>query len=371
MTDPVIQFEDRPGLLDLGWGHPRPALLPVREWRRASAEALLAYGEKALTYGRERGPGPLVDWLCTRLADTGPEQTFVTAGASHALDLTCAALTRPGDVVLVDSPTYHLAFRVLTDRGLRLAAVPADDPAAVARRLAELRAAGRRVPLFYLVPTFGNPTGRSLPPDRRRELLALAAAHDLTLVEDDTYRELSYDGPAPASLWSRGPGVVRLGSFAKTVAPGLRLGWINAAPPVVEQLTRLGYVHSGGGVNHATALAMAVFGQSGAYAAHVSAVRERYREQRDALAGALGTPAPAGGWFIWLPLPAGVHAERLLPVAEAYGTSFVPGTRFYADAPGDGAGFVRLSFSHLGVEDLVEAANRLTRAVEHSSGRTT
>src|SRR5262249_54419116 len=134
-------------------------------------------------------------------------------------------------------------------------------PEAVADQVAALRGAGRRVPMLYLVPTFGNPTGRSVPEPRRAELVDLAGRAELTLVEDDTYRELFYEGSAPPSLWSRAghEHVVRLGSFAKTVAPGLRLGWVNAAPGFVKRLVRLGYVHSGGGVNHATALAMATF----------------------------------------------------------------------------------------------------------------
>src|SRR5262249_56325088 len=135
-------------------------------------------------------------------------------------------------------------------------------------QVAALRGAGRRVPMLYLVPTFGNPTGRSVPDDRRAALVDLAGRAELTIVEDDTYRELVYDGTAPPSLWSLATHayVVRLGSFAKTVAPGLRLGWMNAAPEIVDRVTRLGYVHSGGGVNHLTALAMATFGGSRSYA---------------------------------------------------------------------------------------------------------
>ena len=169
---PVIQFEPRPGILDLGWGHPRPDLLPVLPWARAAEEAARAFGWQALTYGNASGPGPLVDWLTghlCRLEDGGTTagQVFVTGGASHALSLIAAVLAEPGDAVLVDSPTYHLAFRILADRGVELVRAPADsegvDPAALAVTLRSLRAAGRRVPLMYLVPTFGNPTGRSLP----------------------------------------------------------------------------------------------------------------------------------------------------------------------------------------------------------------
>jgi 2-aminoadipate transaminase len=230
-----------------------------------------------------------------------------------------------------------------------------------------------RPPLLYLVPTFANPTGRSLPDDRRRALADLARRGAVTVIEDDTYRDLAYS-PAPASLWelAGGRGVIRIGSFAKTVAPGLRLGWIGADPEVVDRLTRLGYVHSGGGVNHTTAMTMACFGRDGDYDRHLARLRSAYREQRDALVGALGehglpVEAPGGGWFVWLPLPAGVSASRLLPVAEEHGVSFVPGPVFYADGAG-GDDRIRLSFSRLPGSDLATAAGRLATAVRRLAG---
>ena len=360
---PIVQFEDRP-LLDLGWGHPRGDLLPGDGWARASGRALSAYGWQALTYGHAAGPAPLIDWLCERAGDTAPEQVFVTAGASHGLALATEVLTRPGDVVLVDSPSYHLAFPILADRGVTLVRAPADEHGLLPLELPDL---GLTAPLLYLVPTFANPTGRSLPPERRRSLADLARSGRVTVVEDDTYRDLAYDCPAPPSLWSLagGRGVVRLGSFAKTVAPGLRLGWITGSPDLVDRLSRLGYVHSGGGVNHTTAMTMAMFGADGLYDRHVARLRQEYAGQRDALVGALGeyglpVESPAGGWFVWLRLP--TSAEALLPIAERHGVSFTPGPHFWVDGSG-GDDRARLSFSRLPGRDLAEAARRLAAAV--------
>jgi DNA-binding transcriptional MocR family regulator len=367
----ILQFVDRPGLLDLGWGHPRPELLPTDGWQTATEQTLHRYGWQALTYGHPAGPGPLVEWLAGH-AGSRASEVFVTAGASHALALVTEVLCQPGDVVLVDSPTYHLAFRTLLDRGVDLVSVPADDPTAVAWTLDRLRRDGRRVPMCYLVPTFNNPTGRSLPPDRRTALIDWARRSGVTLVEDDTYRELVYDGVAPPALWTLAEGgpVVRLGSFAKTVAPGLRLGWINAAPEVIDRLVGLGYVHSGGGVNHAAAMTMATFGASGAYDAHTASLRSRYAEQRDALVAALSpvlpVPVPAGGWFLWTRLPDGMTSRSLLPVAERAGVSFADGAQFHVD--GDGGGHIRLAYSMLAPDDLVEAAGRLIRAVDRIVG---
>jgi DNA-binding transcriptional MocR family regulator len=346
---PILQFVARPGILDLGWGHPRPELLPVAEWRAATAAMLDTVGWPALTYGYAAGPGPLVEWLAARNG-TDPAGIFVTAGASQALTLLCQLLTEPGDTVLVDTPTYHLALRIFRDHGLRLATPRDLSGAGVAKFL-------------YTVPTFGNPTGRSLSADARISLVRAAQRSGVPVVEDDTYRELVYDGTAPPSLWelSGGDGVIRVGSFAKTVGPGLRLGWIDAGSELVRRLVGLGYVDSGGGVNHATAFTMATFAASGEYEGHLARLRAAYREQRDALAGQLGVPGPAGGWFLWLRLPAGRTGSALLPVAEAHGVSFVEGSRFTVDGSGDD--HIRLSFSMLPPAELAEAARRLQSAL--------
>jgi 2-aminoadipate transaminase len=382
---PILQFQDRPGILDLGWGHPHPSLLPVESWAAAMQAASGSFGWQALTYGYAAGPGPLIEWLAGHLSGIEPgasetSQFFVTAGASHALALVSTVLADPGDVVLVDSPTYHYALRILRDRGVELVGAPTDDeginPAALEASLTRLRGQGRRVAMLYLVPTFGNPTGRSLSASRRRELVRLAQRTGLLVVEDDTYRELCYQGTAPPSLWrlAGGTGVVRIGSFSKTVAPGLRLGWINAEHGIVGKLMDLGYIDSGGGVNHATGLTMATFGTSGAYSEHIAQVRRAYEARRDMLVGALRgalpgfrVPSPAGGWFVWLTLPDGMTAGGLLRAAEQRGVSFVEGTQFYPDGWDHGE-HIRLCFSFLAPRELAEAARRLASAVTALGG---
>lgn len=363
-------------MIDLGWGHPPPSALPVRLWRDCQEEMFRTFSWQAMTYGYATGPGPLIEWLCGRLGETDARapasaEVFVTAGASQALELVSTLLTRPGDAVVVDSPTYHLALRILADRDVRLVGAPADDagidPPATRELLRRLRDRGRRVSLLYLVPTFANPTGRSLPARRRRELVEVARDAGVPIVEDDTYRELGYESAAPPSLWSLAPdgrGVIRVGSFSKTVGPGLRLGWITAEPELVRTLATRGFVDSGGGLNHATAMTMAVMGSSGRYADHVQAIREMYRRQRDELVAALraelpavGVTVPQGGWFLWLRLPGGISATRLLASAEQRSVSFLPGTVFYPRPAVDD--HLRLSFSMFEPAVLADAARRL------------
>jgi DNA-binding transcriptional MocR family regulator len=376
---PIIQSAGAGDRFDLERGHPAAALLPAAGWAAAMDAVLTRFGWQALTYGYELGPGPLVEWLAGRLGRIDgrapePGEVFISAGASQALDLVCAALTRPGDVVLVDSPTYHLALRIIADHGVEIVGAPADadgiDPAATAGLLGRLRAAGRRVPLLYLVPTFANPTGGCLPADRRAALVAVAGRAGTMLVEDDTYRELAYAAPPPVSLWSLagGDGVLRIGSFSKTVAPGLRLGFLTGPRSFVRTLGNRGMVDSGGGVNHTTAVAMAGFGDSGGYDQHLDRIRDAYRARRDALTAALRTqlPAvpfrpPAGGWFVWLQLPDWAPAARLLPRAEEHGVSFLPGARCYVTTAGTHQ--IRLSFSAFDPPQLAAAAGRLAAAL--------
>lgn len=373
---PTIQLALRPGLIDLGWGHPDPALLPVEAMRRAAQATFDRHGADALAYGADRGPGPLLAWLIERIGREegrapAPDEILVTGGVSQALDQLCTLCTRPGDVVLVESPTYHLAVRILRDHPLELAPIPFDLDGLHVERLAELlanmRLAGRRISFLYTIPTFHNPTGVCLSLERRRALVDLAAREGLLIVEDDVYRELAYDGPAPPSLWSLAPPgvVVRLGSFAKSLAPGLRLGWLTGGAGLVSRLAGCGLLDSGGGVNHFASLVVSELCTAGAFEAQGERLRAAYQARRDMLLEGLATSLPAGctvappggGFFVWVQLPPGSEAAALLPHAEAAGVAYLPGGRFHLD--GTGQATLRLAFSLYPPDDLREAARRL------------
>ncbi len=383
---PLIQFVERPGIIDLGWGHPDPTLVPVDALRAASARAFDRYGPDALAYGMPVGPGPLIEAICERLAETDGrapalDEVLITGGTSPALDQVATLLTEPGDVVLVEVPTYHLAIRIFRDHPLRLVPVSSDanglEIEALAAALRDIRRAGERPRLLYTIPTHHNPTGRSMPLDRRTELVALAEREGIVIVEDDAYRELSYDAPPPPSLWSlsASPGsVVRLGTFAKSIAPGMRVGFVTADPATISRFAEGGMLDSGGGANHFAGLVVAEYMRSGDYARVVDLLRDAFLERRDQMLRALraemppGTTwtEPAGGYFIWIGLPPGLDAEALLPLAEAGGTSILPGPTFFlARAPG--AGSIRLAFSRYSPATLGEAVGRLAAAMR--SGR--
>nr|MDP9467115.1 PLP-dependent aminotransferase family protein [Chloroflexota bacterium] len=324
----LIQFVERAGIIDLGWGHPDPTLVPVDALRAAAARAFDRYGPDALAYGMPVGPGPLIEAIRERLGETdlrapGLDEVLISGGTSAALDQVATMLTQPGDVVLVEVPTYHLAIRIFRDHPVRLVPVPSDadglQVSALAEALHDIRRAGDRSRLLYTIPTYHNPTGRSMAPGRRSDLVALAAEEGIVIVEDDAYRELSYDGPPPSSLWglSATPGtVVRLGTFAKSIAPGMRVGFVTADATTISRFADGGMLDSGGGANHFAGLVVAEYMRVGDYVRQVDLLRDVFRERRDAMLGALRDtmPAaavwtePAGGYFIWIDLPPGLDA---------------------------------------------------------------
>lgn len=375
-----VQLFIREGMIEFGWGHPHASLLPIEGIGRASEVALRDFGSSALAYGAEQGPGRLIDAICKHLAlidgkAPTPQEIFITGGISQGIDLLCTLLVKPGDVALVESPVYHLALRILRDHQLELIPVPSDQEGlrsdALAETIERLAAQGKRPRLLYTVPSFTNPTGRTMSDQRRAEAMKLVEQHDLFVFEDDVYRELWFDQPPPPVLASYGSPerVIRLCSFSKILSPGLRLGWIVADPAIVQRCVTSGMIDSGGGVNHLTAHIVAEFVHAGELEPHVAGLRATYKTRSEVLLAALNEQLPAGctiakpqgGFFIWIELPEGMDCMELLAKAEAMGVSFLPGTRFHSD--GTGQRFIRLAFSMLEEEEMREGARRLGAAM--------
>ena len=400
--DLLTQFFAEPGAIDLAWGHPDPSLMPVAELRDATARALERYGPDALAYGNSWGPPPLREWICARLGETDgraptPAEVLITGGTSQGLDIAATLLIEPGDVVLASEPTYHLALRILgEDHRFALRGVPSDEhgidvdacrrivrelpgrarsagPAGSAGRAGSGRQTRGPRAFLYTIPTFNNPTGGCLPDERRAALVALAAEEGIVILEDDTYRELAYDGRSPDSLWALGsPGtVVRFGSFAKSVAPGLRVGYLTADAPIVERIALSGFLDSGGSPSQFTAFAVTEYAVAGDYVRGVERFREAFRERRDALLGGLEAQfsgsgltwtRPHGGYFLWVTLPDDVDGTKLADAAARAGTGFMPASVFYVDR-GRAPNAIRLSFARYPPDMLEEASVRLARAV--------
>jgi 2-aminoadipate transaminase len=381
-TGRVVQGGVRDDVIDLGLGHPDPDLLPVAGLERAATAAFERYGTDVLSYGAAAGPPPTIAFICARLALVDaraptPSEVVVTAGNSHGLEQVLTMTAKPGDVVLVESPTYHLALRILADHPVKVVPVHSDEGGmavtAVEGAIVGLRRQGTRPRLLYTVPTFNNPTGVSLGADRRRALVELAADEDLTIVEDDVYRELTYAGVAPPSLWSMAPPgtVIRLGSFSKSLSPGLRVGYMTADETLANTSIEGGVLESGGGISHFASLVVAEYARTGEFDANVTSLREIYAARRDALIRALQAElgdladwvSPDGGYFVWVTLRRPTDLAALRARAERHGTSFMPGTVFFADGAG-GRASLRLAFSRYPPDVLAEGVRRLAAAVK-------
>ena len=381
-----VQAGGPAGAIPFVYGHPDPDLLPVDKIIAATERALRTRGRLALQYGTEQGYGPLLDYLIGKIErDEGLRisraNIMLCAGAAQGLETVARLFAHPGDVVLVEAPTYHEAIATLRDHPLELRQVPVDEHGLIIEALAEmlegLSVIGQRIAFLYTIPTFQNPAGVTLTVQRREALVKLAAEYQLLLVEDDVYRDLCYEGRVPSSLFelAGGRGVIRLGSFSKILAPGLRLGWIIAEPEIIQRIVGCGLKGNEGGTNPFVAHVVAAFCQEGWLEPHVARLVERYRSRRDALLAALEREMPegvhwtrpAGGFFVWLTLPEPLDAEKVLAEATERGVVFAPGVQFFAE--GGGCRNLRLPFSFLSEAQMAEGVRILAEVIKEEGNR--
>lgn len=362
--------------INFGVGQPGFDLLPLDLMRRA-ADARFAEGDtELLNYGYEQGDGRFRAALAAFLSaeyhtPVGPEELMITAGASQALALICTLFTRPGDTVFVEEPSYFLALRIMQeDFRLNAVPIPTDEDGLRVDALEE--ALTRHRPVFvYSIPTFQNPTGYTLSAQRRERLVALSRQHDFLVVADEVYQSLHYSAapPQPLAAYVESGQVLSVGSFSKILAPGLRLGWIQAGPELIRRFVTCGLVDSGGGLNHFTSNLVRVALEEGWQSDLLEKLRAVYRRRIDVMDAALhrhvGDRAlwqiPAGGYFFWLEMAAGMDTGALLAKAEAAQVGFLPGAR--CSSVGGLNSHLRLSFAHFDEEAIEEGIARLGRVL--------
>lgn len=349
-------------------------LLSTRDLRATIHDVLRADGVAALGYGDLGAGHPQLRTTIARVLAaqgiaTSGERVLVTSGSQQGLALACQVLLRPGDPVLVEQPSYDHALRLFAHLRCRIIGVPMDDDG-MRVELVEDLVRTHRPGLIYTVPTFHNPTGTCLPARRRRDLLAVAARHDLPIVEDDFTGDLRYEGrtqPAVKALDQNGS-VIHLGSFAKLLAPGLRIGYLVADGPVFDRLTA---------AKQAMDLTTSPLLQRvvdrivtvGRYQSHLRRTTRLYRRRRDAMSEALAREMPhcavglpAGGLFLWVRLPEGVSARALARAGARTGVVVTPGHRFFTD-PTAGDGYIRLNFATRTENEIHDGITRLGQAM--------
>jgi 2-aminoadipate transaminase len=373
----LLKITELPGVISFGGGLPAPDVFPVEEFKAACIKVLNEYGPQALQYGATEGYTPLREMIARHsekyLPGVTPENILITSGSQQALDLIGKIFINRGDRILVESPTYLGALQAWNAYGAEYVSVPSDENGMMTERL---EAALRSGPKFiYVLPNFQNPTGATIPLERRKQLIALADRYGVPIIEDDPYGQIRYEGEHLPSVVTLDSGnrktngcyvgnVIYLSTFSKILAPGIRLAWVVAPPEVIRKLVQ---AKQGADLNTSTFNQITAYevGRGGFLDKHVLTIRDCYRERRNVMLDALTEHMPAGvkwthpqgGLFLWATLPEGMNTTELLQEAVAEKVAYVPGTSFFAN--GGGENTMRLNFSYSKPELINEGIARL------------
>ncbi|RXG86638.1 PLP-dependent aminotransferase family protein [Bradyrhizobium zhanjiangense] len=359
-------------LIELGGGYDFPGTLPdvVSEAIAAarSKRETLQYGP---LYGLEDLRDAIVDYLRRDGISTARENILVVNGAKHGLDLVCRVFLEPGDLVIVAAPTYLNAVRIFKNAEAHFVSIPQDeegmDTEILGNRLQARHDAGEPLPkLLFDMPDFHNPTAIAMSAARRQRLVELAKEYDFVIIEDDPYRRVRFGGASvpPIKAFDNDGRVISLGTISKILAPGLRIGWVNADPAIIR---RMASHKSDGGTSPLLQRIVVQLFRSGKVDQHVAALSSLLRVHRDAMIDAIrehlpGTSvcAPNGGYFLWVQLPAEIDADELVRRAGNEGVSIISGRLCFAEEPA--GSFLRLAYSFSAPDEIAEGVKRLGRA---------
>lgn len=378
---PRPTFDDAPppGHINFGVGQPSADLLPVQLIEMASADFLRSAQPFDFNYGERQGDlsfrEALADFLGRNYGQRAKaDSLMVTAGNSQALAFVCTQLTRPGDTVFVEEPSYFLAFNILRDHHLKLVGIPIDENGMDMEQL-ETALQQHKPALVYTIPSYNNPTGYSMSAARRQRLVELSLQHEFVIAADEVYQLLHYFDPPPIAFGSLAEqqgdegSIVSLGSFSKILAPGLRLGWIQSSSNLIRRLMASGVVSSGGSLNHFSSQVARHAISLGLQDQHLQHLRSAYRARVEAMDQALhhhlGDMArwqkPQGGYFFWLEMSADFDALAMRQKAPAFKTGLQAGSVF--SSQGNFSNCIRLSFAHYNEEQIAEGIARIATLI--------
>ena len=372
----IFKMIAQPGMISFAGGNPARDALPDEAVAQAAAQVLRDNGKTILQYGATEGYPPFLDSLekyVQPLVGIAPNQVLPVTGSGQAMDLLCKALINPGDVILAENPSFLGNLQCMKLYQAKVVPVESDEQGILLDSLEEAIRV-HRPKMLYTIPTFQNPTGITLAAERRQSIAQLAAAYGMVVAEDDPYRDLRYTGEALPTIksYDETGHVVLMGSFSKTISPGLRVGYLAGHPALVRKCTigkQSADVHTS---NLNQAIVDALLRQS-FLDGHLPRIRERYRLQLDImLAGLMAFPKgttwtkPEGGLFIWVTLPEGYNAVSLLAQAVQQRVAYVPGTHFYVD--GGHLNTLRLNFSNSTVSQIQQGMHVLSQVLAMSEG---
>ncbi len=368
----------RPEIVSLAGGSPYVSALPLDAVGEMIGQLIASRGEVALQYCTAQGDTGLREKICDVMAleeiRAHPDEIVITVGSQQALDLLARIFIDPGDVILVEAPSYVGALGAFASYQAQVVHVAMDDdgliPEALQETIRRTAAAGRKAKFLYTVPNFHNPAGVTLAAGRRHRILDICQRAGLLVVEDNPYGLLGFDAdPMRALRADDDEGVVYLGTFSKTFAAGVRVGWAVAPTAIREKLILAAesavLCHSS-----FSQLTVREYLTTQPWLEQIKTFRELYRERRDATLSALDRmmppgcqwTRPGGGFYVWLKLPDGVNAKAMLPRAIAARVAYVPGTGFYAD--GSGGQYARLCYSLPRPDRIDEGIRRLAAVIE-------
>jgi 2-aminoadipate transaminase len=363
----ILKVAEQPEVLSFAGGLPAPELFPVDAVAEAHAEVLAKDGPAALQYSTTEGYLPLREWVAARLARrdirVSAEEVLITSGSQQGIDLVARVLLDAGDTVAVENPGYLAALQTFSGCEAEFLPLSSDEDGIDVQALEEAPTLPK---LVYLVPEFHNPKGTTLSVERREQLVRFCRSHGIVILEDNPYGELRFSGEAPPPLAALDEHVVHLGTLSKTLAPGLRLGWLAGPPELVRAANiakQAADLHTATLAQRATAALLARFD----YDAHLRRLRQVYAERCRAMLTALARHLPSGtrwthpdgGLFIWAQLP--VDTDQIFAEALRERVAFVPGSAFFAEAPRHD--FLRLNYSNRPPELIEEGIARLGRVV--------
>lgn len=374
----LFAVASRPEVVSLAGGMPNLTALPINEIAKVFADVIQEEGQVALQYGSGQGHPVLREQITNIMALEGiaahPDDVIVTTGSQQALDLISRIFIDPGDVVLAEAPSYVGALGTFRQYQAQIVHIAMDDdgliPESVTAAISAVRASGRKIKFLYTIPNFHNPAGVTLSLVRRREIIEIARRNNILIIEDNPYGLLGFDEePYRAMRADDQENVIYLGSFSKTFAPGLRVGWA-AAPHAVREKMVMASESTILCPSNFAQMAISRYFATQPWLDQIKNFRELYRERRDAMLEALDQHFPAaatwtkprGGFYVWATLPEGIDTKAMLPRAITARVAYVPGTAFYAD--GFGSWSMRLSYCYPTPERIQEGVRRLAGVID-------
>ena len=374
----LFAVASRPEIVSLAGGMPNLSAIPMDMMAGIVEKLIREHGQEALQYGSGQGHPQLREQICDVMALEGikanPDDVLITTGSQQALDLISRIFIDPGDVVLVEAPSYVGALGTFAQYEASVVHIEMDQngliPESLRQAIRTLRYQGRRIKFLYLIPNYQNPAGVLLPADRRSEILDICRAEKIFIVEDNPYGLLGFDRPSPNAMRAEdSENVIYLGSFSKTIVPGFRIGWALVPQSLKEKLV----IASESSIlcpSNFSQMAIASYLANQPWREQIASFCALYKVRRDAMLSALDAyfpkaatwTKPAGGFYVWVTLPPEIDTKAMVPRAIAAKVAYVPGTAFYAD--GFGSWSLRLSYCYPTPERITQGVMALSKVVE-------